>query len=119
MIGVRTMSCVATEKRRFARVEDPVCTWLSFRKDNAAYGTLTLDLGAEGARFSTLRNVQIGEHVLVTLQLPASSIECKGRVCWSKQTPEGLFSFGVRFLDLREGERDALGRHVDKTSLEM
>jgi Tfp pilus assembly protein PilZ len=102
------------EKRRFSRVEESVCAWVTFRKDSAAYGTLTMDLGMEGAKFSTLKNVNIGEQVLVFLQLPNMSIECKGKVCWTESSCTGLSSFGVRFLDLRDTERDCLNRFLSQ-----
>jgi len=73
-----------------------------------------VDVGTEGARFTTHRQVVAGEHVLVNLQLPSSSIECKGRVCWCAREEDGLSSFGVRFVDLREAERDRLGRHLNQ-----
>ena len=100
------------EKRRYSRVTDPVCTWLSFRSDGAAYATLTMDIGMEGARFSATRPVGVGEQVTVNFQLPTTSIECKGRVCWCKKASRNQHAFGVRFVDLREGERDCLGRHL-------
>ena len=118
-IGVGSVKsvCIETERRRYERVEEPVCTWLSFRTDSAAYGTLTVDIGMEGARFETHRHVQVGEHTIINLQLPSNSIECKGRVCWTCRGEDGLFSFGVRFLDLREAEHDWLGRHLNQCVL--
>jgi Tfp pilus assembly protein PilZ len=107
-------SITAAEKRRFNRVEESVCAWVTFRKDSAAYGTLTMDLGMEGAKFSTLKNVNIGEQLLVFLQLPNMSIECKGKVCWTESSPGGLSSFGVRFLDLRDTERECLNRFLNQ-----
>jgi len=110
------MDNCGAEKRRYSRIDEAVCAWVTFRRDSAAYGTLTVDLGLEGARFSTLRDVQVGEHVLVFLQLPAMSIECKGKVCWTDRTPDGLQCFGVRFLDLREAEREHLGRYLSEVT---
>jgi len=71
-----------------------------------------MDLGMEGARFSSLKQVSPGEQVLVCLQLPNARIECKGKVCWSEDDEGGGVRFGVRFLDLRETERDSLGRYL-------
>lgn len=100
------------EKRRSARVEENVCAWLQFRKDGAAYGTLTVDLGMDGARFSTLKQVTVGEMLLISLQLPSASLECKGRICWVNSEDAGQLNFGVRFLDLRDVERERISRHV-------
>jgi hypothetical protein len=89
---------------------------LSFQRDRAAYGTLTVDIGMGGARFSALRRVATDEPVLVHLQLPSVNIECKGKVCWSSPDPNGLHSFGVRFLDLSEIERDHLQRFIGQAT---
>jgi hypothetical protein len=104
------------ERRRFPRIADPVCAWISFQKDSAAYGTLTLDLGQEGARFSTLRKVDRGSKILLSMQLRSATIECKGKVCWTEPAPNGLLSFGVRFLDLSEGERALLEKFMLQSS---
>ena len=108
---------VTKEKRRYSRVADPVCAWLSFRRDPAAYATLTMDIGVEGARFSARRSVNIGEQVTLSFQLPTANIECKGRVCWCQEGNRDQHAFGVRFVDLREGERDCLGRHLTHAGL--
>lgn len=108
------MKSTAQERRRHQRIGEAVCAWLSFRKDGAAYGSLTMDLGPEGAQFSALRSVDVGEHVMVHLQLPSSDIECKGKVCWVGPAAQGSSSFGVRFMDLREVERERLGRFLQK-----
>jgi len=93
-----------------------VCAWISFQKDSAAYGTLTLDLGQEGARFSTLRKVDRESKILISMQLRSATIECKGKVCWTEAAPNGLLSFGVRFLDLSEGERALLEKFMLQSS---
>ncbi len=105
-----TVNTLTQDRRRHDRVETPVCAWVSFRKGAASYCTLTVDLAEEGARFSALRRVDAGEQVLVFLQLGPTTIECKGKVCWSGLADNGLWEFGVRFLDLREHERDRLAR---------
>lgn len=106
------METVQLDKRRFPRIDEAVCAWLSFKKDSAAYGTTTMDLGLEGARFTTLKRVDVGDNVIVCLQLPWMSIQCKGKVCWLSAETGGLYNFGVRFLDLRDNERDFLNRYV-------
>ena len=109
------METAQLEKRRFPRTDEAVCAWLSFKRDSAAYGTTTLDIGMEGARFSALKNVQEGDHLLVCLQLPWMSIQCKGKVCWIGADPAGTNCFGVRFLDLRDYERDFLMRYIQRS----
>jgi len=115
-----TVNVIAQDKRRHDRTDAPVCAWVSFRKDNSAYSTLTVDLAEQGARFSALRRVDVGEQVLVFLQLASMGIECKGKVCWSGIADNGLWEFGVRFLDLQESERSRLARWIaQQTRLAM
>ena len=110
------MTWSANERRCHARVEQRLCAWISFQASETAYGTLTVDIGARGAKFSTLRSVEIGEPVLVCLQFPSGSIDCKGKVCWAHWASNGLNYFGVRFLDLSDSERDRLEHYIDRRS---
>ena len=106
------MEDTADERRRYARVEESLCAWLSFRRDGAAYGTQTMDVGPQGAQFSAWRAVRVCDRVSVHLQLPNGSIGCEGTVCWVKPADDGFFRFGVRFVDLPASERDYLERFL-------
>jgi hypothetical protein len=88
---------------------------LSFRTDGTAYGTLTLDLGPHGARFSTLKRVHVSERVLLDIQLPSANIGCEGSVCWVTPRSDGQYDFGVRFLNITEGQRSFLERFLGRT----
>jgi len=74
----------------------------------------TVDLAPEGARFSSGRPVELRSLVLLRLQLdnPPATIECKGRVCWSRPADDGSCQFGIRFLDLTDDERDLVERYL-------
>jgi hypothetical protein len=98
------------EARRERRHPLNICAWLRFKSDEASHGAVTLDLSAEGARFGTVNPLDCGEPVMVHLQLTPNAypIECKGRVCWSERMQDGLYNFGLRFLDLRDDEREEL-----------
>ncbi|MBI5094287.1 MAG: PilZ domain-containing protein [Candidatus Hydrogenedentes bacterium] len=111
------MSGLCSEKRRGVRRAKSVSAWLRFRSEKAHWGTVTLDVGTGGARFTAERPVEVGEHVLLTVQLEPSKdrIECKGHVTWSKQQEDGTYRFGVRFVDLNEDESAALERFVSDT----
>lgn len=104
------------DRRRYARVEEAVCTWLSFTRDCAAYATLTADLGPQGAQFCALRNVNVSEQVAIDFQFPTKTIECEAKVCWVKPAPNGRVNFGVRFVNLTGHERDYLERFLTKTA---
>ena len=81
--------------------------------------TYTVDLSQEGARFAGERPVDLRSLVLLRFQLenPPATIECKGRVCWSRAAGDGSNQFGIRFLDLTDDERELLERcHVGACS---
>jgi len=117
------MNGVGDERRADERVDSAVCAWLSFPRERAAYSTLTMDLSAGGARFSTMKSVAVGEPVLIQMQLPSNNIECKASVCWCRSAEDTSFMFGVRFLDLQAKDREPLERfirealHVASTSV--
>lgn len=97
-------------KRRFERQPMNVPTSLQFHEKGSSTVTLTADLGIEGARFCTETPVQPGTPVLLRLQLGHNGqvLECKGKVCWTADTDDEFTAFGIRFLDLREDERELL-----------
>lgn len=103
------------EARRHNRHKVAVCAWLDFYHENTTRGTVSEDLSLEGARFSSMRPVNVGERVLVRMQLDRAGtpIECKGRVCWTASQPNRLHTFGVRFVDLSEDERGNLSTYFD------
>lgn len=108
------MSGFTPDQRRHGRPKLSISAWLRFKDELAQWGTVTVDIGKEGARFSTLKHVSMGEHVLLTVQLEPTtqSIECKGQVCWSRCSQDGRCEFGVRFIDLNEEERESLERFL-------
>lgn len=106
-----------SEKRRYARVKESVCTWLSFRGDCAAYATLSADLGSQGARFSALRRVNVKERVAVNFEFPTKTIGCEAEVRWVKPASNGWVEFGVRFVNLTGYERDYLERFLTRAAV--
>ncbi len=105
------------EARRHPRHKVAVCAWLDFHHEKTARGTVSEDLAVEGARFSSMRPVVVGERVLIRMQLDRSGgpIECKGRICWARTQANRLHTFGVRFVDLSDDERGCLGSYLDGT----
>ena len=109
------MDNLASERRRHSRADESVCAWLQFPRDGAVYSTLTKDLGSHGAQFCAARRVSVSERVAICFQLPFTNIGCEAKVCWVKQVSGGESSFGVRFVNLTDCERDYLERFVVKT----
>jgi len=110
------MNTKTQDRRTRNRTTQPVCAWLSFGPDEAPYGVLSIDVGADGARFGALRPVRVDERVLVSIQLPFTAIECKGRVRWSKHVDNGLQCFGVQFVDLQDNDRAQLQRFIRRSA---
>ncbi|MBX7258518.1 MAG: PilZ domain-containing protein [Candidatus Hydrogenedentes bacterium] len=107
-----------TEQRRHTRRKVGVCAWLQFNGDDATRGMVSVDLAPEGAQFSSIRPIEIGERVLVRLQLGPShpTVECKGAVCWAAPMPNRLNHFGVRFVDLNDDERASIESFLQRPS---
>lgn len=106
------MARLDRDKRRHNRHEKPVCTWLSFQNGQGTYGTVTMDIGMGGARFSMMKDVEENESVLLNVQVAPSGIECKGKICWVESKPGGVSNFGVRFLDISEEDRESLSLYL-------
>ena len=57
------------ERRGHTRHEEPVCTWLEFGEEHAAYSTVASDVGQGGARLSAQHPIRKGDHIRLSLQL--------------------------------------------------
>lgn len=106
------MARIDDDNRRHSRYSKPICTWLSFYNGHGTYGTVTMDIGTGGARFCMMKNIDENDNVLLNVQVTPSCIECKGKVCWVENSDGGFNTFGVRFLDLSEEDRDSLNRYL-------
>jgi len=104
-------------KRRHQRRNVRIGTWMMFPHEDGRRVTYTVDLTQEGARFASERPVELRSLVLLRLQIenPLTTIECKGRVCWSRHTGDGSSQFGIRFLDLTDDEQELLERYLAGT----
>lgn len=109
------MNKLFSDRRQCVRVEEAICTWLSFAKDCAAYATLTTDIAATGAQFCASRNVSVSERLLIDFQFPNKTIGCEAHVCWVAPENNGQVSFGVRFVNLPRTERDFLERFLTQS----
>jgi len=106
-------------RRRHPRGASAARGWLQFRGDVSARETVSADLAREGAQFSTAGPREAGEQALVHLQLAfGGTIECKGKVCWSRCAPDGTCNFGVRFVDLADDEGEAIQCFLDSPVLQ-
>lgn len=107
------MSNIALERRNGNRIEEPVCTWLKFTTEPAAYATMCIDIGTRGAAFCTGRSIRDGDKVRLNLQLDPSDVELMGEVCWTQRRDDGSCYFGVRFVDPDMQTETAITEHLD------
>ncbi len=109
-LGVLTMVNVHTDKRRYARHTVAVPARLAFHDGATPLQSVTANLGLQGAKVVVPRRVKEGSPVLVHLTLGSEGrvLECKGKVCWVASDQSDFTVIGVRFLDLRDDERDCL-----------
>lgn len=105
-------TAAASNQRSVTRREKPVCTWVSFPDDGAAYATITVNIGAEGAMFCMVRPVTPGQRVHIALDIEPYRLECDGVVRWSRTTSDGYQCFGVQFCRTAQPEVERLVRYV-------
>lgn len=107
------MNATVLERRNTPRIEEPVCTWLKFSTEPAAYATMSVDIGTRGAAFRTGRPIRNGDKVRLNLQLDPSDIELLGEVCWTSVGSDGACHFGVRFLNPDHQAEAVISEHLD------
>ena len=88
----------ATEQRGAPRVRTPLCIWVSFGGDAAAYATMAMNISPDGAACRVPRQVKKGQEVRLALDIPPEPVESRGEVRWSATTPDGYSRFGVQFF---------------------
>ncbi|MCL4218961.1 MAG: PilZ domain-containing protein [Candidatus Hydrogenedentes bacterium] len=106
-----------TEKRQYDRHLASVELWLATRSMRAPFPVKTRNLSEAGAACRINQVVEPGDLILGYLQLPGefTTIECKCRVCWTAETDGVQTHCGIRFLDLREEEREVILEFLDRT----
>lgn len=104
------MNTANANKRQHDRVEEPVCTWLEFSTEHAAYSSVTHDLGKGGARLSAKHAIKPGDPIRLSMQFPSGPMTVNARVCWARMIDGGVCDFGVAFDgDTHEIERNLRG----------
>jgi hypothetical protein len=111
------MHTPATRQRRHVREAMSVTAWLRFRSDRVPRTVSSLDTSVEGARFASVTPLPEGARVLVALQAQPGDpvLECKGKVCWCLRKSNGLYEYGVRFMDLGLDEQGSLALCLSHT----
>lgn len=113
-LEVIVMANVYTDKRRYIRHSIVVPAVLAFHDGAMPFHSVTANLGLQGAKVIVPRRVREGSPVLLHLTLGEGPrvLECKGKVCWVANDESDFTVLGVRFLDLRDDERDCLDRFL-------
>lgn len=87
------------ENRQHPRFDEPVCTWLEFGSEHAAYSTVTKDVGECGARLSAQHAIHPGDTIRLSLQIEGGPITVMGNVAWARMGDDGICDFGVQFAN--------------------
>ena len=87
---------------------------MAFSADAEPRVTHTVNVTPEGAQFADSRPVEPQAMILLRIRVDdeTSPLECKGRVCWVRQTSDGTWRFGVRFLDLTDDEHNLIKQRI-------
>ena len=85
------------EHRQHERHEEPVCTWIEFGSEHAAYSTVTKDVGEGGACLSAQHQIRPGDKIRLSLQLEGGPITVLANVAWARMSDDGICDFGVAF----------------------
>ncbi|MCP9439143.1 MAG: PilZ domain-containing protein [Nitrospira sp.] len=97
------------ERRRHRRVRVGLAGLL--RVNSHEVNGRTIDLSLGGAKIESALPVDPGKYVTVTLMIPGAApivIE-QAEIRWVRDR-----MFGVRFLEIRQGQRDDLERMIDE-----
>ena len=101
-------------KRRYQRKPLRLWTWLAYSVTDEPRVVQTVDVAPEGVQFVDTSPLELRSVVLIRIWLngETSPLECKGRVCWSRQETDASWRFGVRFLDLSADEHDLIEQRI-------
>ena len=105
------------ERRRYIRVETPVLVEFQPSQTQAAERTFTQDISEQGMRFPTAATLQIGQELVLTLELPFqdATMRATAQVIWIREISRlgaPQYDVGVRFRWIEDPDRQQLLRHL-------
>lgn len=103
------------ERRRDKRV--PVDIWIEAEDGEDLYLQHAANLSVGGAFFAQTVPTEVGKQVKLRFELPGDpdAIECRGEIV-SAAAAKGL-GMGVRFLDLKDSDRDRIEKLIDRVGV--
>ncbi|WP_062485110.1 PilZ domain-containing protein [Candidatus Nitrospira inopinata] len=107
--GARADTVLVMERRQHRRVRAGLASWVRVNAHEVSGRAVDLSLG--GAKIESALPVDPGKRVTVKLMIPGSApivIE-QAEIRWVRDR-----TFGVRFLEIRQGQRDDLERLIDE-----
>ena len=73
----------------------------------------TLDVSGKGLRLETSLFLEVGQLLVVTLELGNDLVELRGRVIYSEPTSDDKFASGIELLKMNDHDRDVFGRFLN------
>ncbi|MFN7132932.1 MAG: PilZ domain-containing protein [Myxococcales bacterium] len=107
------MSETASERRRDRRIA--VELWIEAEADDELYFHRAANLSVGGAFFDKTIPEPVGKVVLLRFTLPGAprEISCRGEIV----SAQGL-GMGVKFVDLKDADREAIETLLDKLQVQ-
>ncbi len=105
------------ERRKHVRIESPVLVEFPHPQTMKTERSFTQDVSESGMRFPTAIQLQIGQELPLTLELPFrdATMHATGEVMWIREVSrlgEPHYDVGVRFRWIEDPDRQRLIRHL-------
>ena len=105
------------EQRRHIRVETPVLVEFPNPGTMKTERSFTQDVSESGMRFPTAVKLQVGQELVLTLELPFrdATMHATGEVLWIREVSRHgapHYDVGVRFRWIEDPDRQRLARHL-------
>ena len=105
------------ERRKHIRIDTPVLVEFPHPQTMKTERSFTQDVSESGMRFPTAVQLQIGQQLPITMELPFhdATMHATGEVMWIREISRlgsPHYDVGVRFLWIEDPDRQRLTRHL-------
>ena len=105
------------EQRRHIRIQTPVLVEFPHPETMKTERSFTQDVSESGMRFPTPIKLQVGQELVLTLELPFhnSTMHATGEIQWVREVSRlgaPQYDVGVRFRWIEDPDRQRLARHL-------
>lgn len=122
-VALTDLELVSTlQKRQVARVRTlQFCTGVVTGAEGPGRGItfVVVDIGAHGMRISSTAAIEVQDRITFEFPTGDGAVRLDAEVLRAQRTSTGGTQYGCRFVDIREGDVDALFRYVLRTQREQ